>query len=227
MPGRDAPAPTDTATDAPDAPSSGCPAGAVCDDFESGPDDRVPPFDVANGTPSRTTVRAHAGAASGHFTADAPSAPQHDVVLLPDASVTDVWARFWGYLPSEPAPSSFAVFGLVERMPPYENLAVTIQPSTYSAYATGPAVYVEGGATALDVWRCFVFHAELTTTGVAELWVDGSAAFSRPMDLAFTSGLGTIGLGQVYTPPDLPHPVEVWFDDVVITTDGTPLSCDP
>jgi hypothetical protein len=228
-PSTDAPStdtpPGDAGTDAGFAP---CPTGAhLCDDFESASPTRVPPWEWNNEAPSRTTARALRGAASGRF-----AIPGDGIILensvgidLP-RTVDEIYLRFWTYVPSTSNPQNVAIVVLGDGTPPaYFNHSVVLNAFGWGVYNSVSGLYSDGAVVPDDTWTCVVFHAALGTTGRLELLVDGEAPVVGAADTDFPAGPAILGMGITYVAPDQTMPFDIFYDDVAITIDGTPLAC--
>jgi hypothetical protein len=230
-PSLDAPldAGTDAGSDAPtDAPPPVelCPAeAALCDDFESDVADRVPPWSWASDD-ARSTVRFASGTASGLFAVPGGDTDLQDVLgFNVAADVTDVYMRFWAYVPSTATGQNLAIANVSSGTPRYENHSLIVNDAGWAIYDTVAAAYFGTEPFPEDVWTCVVYHVEMGSPGLLELSFD-DARVSGMAETTFADGVSSVGLGITYLDPmDQTSPYEISIDDVAITVDGTPLVC--
>jgi len=245
---RDAAQPVDTGIDAAETPDTGVDAGPrdaghdaapsvdaavvctarLCDDFESSTANRVPPWDWTDGDPSRSTTQPHGGAASGHFVAPPASVVdrRQSVGIDVPHTTTEVWLRFWAYVPSTATPMNLGVGALLAAAPSNLNDTILLNDGGWAMYAQGPDAYRGEVTTMRDHWSCISFHAVLANPGSLTLTIDHQLPLSvTGVDTTFPTGLDGIEIGMSYVDPGQTAAFDMYIDDVTITLDGTALNC--
>jgi hypothetical protein len=198
----------------------------VCDDFESAPANRIPPWQWTIGAASRSTTLAHGGVASGHFSAPAtgPGDRQQAIgVNLPN-TITEVWLRFWAYVPSTSMPNNLGVASLAEASG--ANDSILLNDHGWAMYAQGPAIYRGEIPLTPDHWTCVSYHAVLTNPGSLTLTIDHQTPLvATGINAAFTPGIDNAEIGLTFVDVAQATAFDIFMDDATLTVDGTALPC--
>ena len=200
----------------------------LCDDFESSTTSRVPPWDWNVDAPARSTAQAHGGVASGHFVTPPATAVdrRNSVGISVPTTTSEVWLRYWAYVPSTSMPMNVGIAALLAAAPSNLNDTVLINEGGWSMYAEGPAAYRGEIVLTHDHWTCVAFHAVIANPGTITLTIEHQAPLViTGVDTTFPMGLGGIEAGVTFVDVSQTAAFDVFLDDVTITLDGTALAC--
>lgn len=213
-------------------PTAACSSALICDGFEG--------TTFGNGwTPEGAvaidTTFAHSGDSSVHMHLDAIPANGtigarliHWTVL---AAPGPLWVRAWMKLGSLPAGGNrMETICAEQSTSPYFGDCVFLHSAATSLYTQFSPASMEGSAPPVGPWFCFVWSIvrasdasgamQLTSDVIPDISLTG-----EPTDSA-TNPNDALAMGGIFYSGNTPDPqpaLDVWFDDVIVST--SPVTC--
>lgn len=214
-----------------DTQSSVCMNAAVCDDFErsnigSGWD--------ALGAVAIDTTFAHSGTSSVHMHIEPISAGGSIEARLANPTILAtqgaLWIRAWIKLGSLPAGSNhMEIMCADQTTSPFNGDCVFLYSNQTTLYTQFTSLTELGSAPPVLPWFCFVWKlVRSPTTGSMHLTSDVIADIDMPSQQtdSAVNPIDVLVIGPNFSPGNVPNAqpaLEVWIDDVIVST--SPVSC--
>jgi hypothetical protein len=215
-----------------DTQTSVCMTAAICDGFE-GPD--VNAAWAKLGAVSIDNTVAHGGSQSVHMHVDAVPADGQGAARLVNSVVLPstpgpLWIRAWIKLGSLPAADNHMELICTDQSSaPFYGNCVFVYSDATALYTQFSNVAMEGDPPPVLPWFCYVWQIERSTTsGDMHLTSDvvpNIDLLGEPTNDA-ANPVDTIAIGAAFYSGNTPTPqpaLDVWFDDVIVST--TPVTC--
>jgi len=206
-----------------DAGSSACPPTAViCEGFEAATAPSNPPWGTALMT--RATTHVHAGAAAGLARFSGPGDVQRYIgIPLVDAVGTEIWARAWYYIDST-ATIQVAPMVIQETVPPYHNVGITGATFGFGIYSGVSNAYMGSLPYNTQEWFCLSLHTISAASGLLTASSSSTMSITETTDTRLASAV-EMQFGYAYIDPAQTNAIDLYIDEIVVTTDGTALPC--
>lgn len=215
---------------APDAgPDSACAgplAGALfCDGFEDGPGFAAWPYtEVLDGNLAWIDVGAYRGRGALRARSTAPGGRAYLVGSIAAPDTGDLWLRLYAYFPASADLTHFNFAGLGAEG--VGGITLYVFGATLKIWLEEPMSALSTGVDIpIDTWTCIELHTRISdTTGLVELYVDGSLSHSTTaVDTHPTMPYTGVVVGLPFT-QDTQPPTTVLIDEVAAGTARLP--CD-
>ena len=171
----------------------------LCDDFESAERGRrIPPLAVdarrRGAQHHARTRRQQLRVTSARLRPRGGGDRQQAIGIDLTNTITDVWLRFYAYVPSTSLPNNIGITSLADAAG--DNDSILLNDGGWAFYAQGPDVYRGEVPLTPDHWTCLSYHAVLTNPGSVTLTVDHLTPLSATgINAAFATGIDNAEIG--------------------------------
>jgi hypothetical protein len=201
-----------------------------CDGFDDGLTHWTG-ISAAKGSPSADGVHVYRGTKALHAYVDpvsANGATQYAYAqwYRPQPFPSQLFTRFFAYVPSPMAPSTAGLINLMQNGGAYGGIELLLTPTaalSMKTYNTGSDQSWQSATTSkLGDWVCFEIEIDVEAQTVRLYMNDVEVADLEKADLALPE-LGLVGVGLGYYEAKVQDSEDAWIDEVAVN--GTRIGC--